>query len=180
MPSYSILALPQFYCFMYFSGWRYAHSAFLLNTFLSVSSVVIFISPCRVVVIHFQWEAPSPVIIWLNNLLDQQSWWEYSLLVYGGTILCFLAGIVFPSFSNWSALVLLFFVNVQLDLFTTLKTLGFLGAFLMFVGHRILSHLASTSAKLKSAWGNRKVVHLKRDEMIIWVCPWKNGTNPIL
>ncbi|XP_024450818.2 dolichyl-diphosphooligosaccharide--protein glycosyltransferase subunit 2 isoform X2 [Populus trichocarpa] len=37
------------------------------------------------------------------------------------------------------------------DLFTTLKALGFLGAFLMFVGHRILSHLASMSSKLKSA-----------------------------
>jgi oligosaccharyltransferase complex subunit delta (ribophorin II) len=46
---------------------------------------------------------------------------------------------------------LTFFVFVQLDLFTTLKALGFLGAFLLFVGHRILSHLASTSAKLKSA-----------------------------
>ncbi|KAK7336880.1 hypothetical protein VNO77_17431 [Canavalia gladiata] len=40
---------------------------------------------------------------------------------------------------------------LKLDLFTTLKTVGFLGVFLMFVGHRILSHLASTSAKLKSA-----------------------------
>ncbi|KAF9686830.1 hypothetical protein SADUNF_Sadunf02G0030500 [Salix dunnii] len=37
------------------------------------------------------------------------------------------------------------------DLFTTLKALGFLGAFLMFVGHRVLSHLASISSKLKSA-----------------------------
>ncbi|KAL7200897.1 hypothetical protein ACSBR1_032760 [Camellia fascicularis] len=40
---------------------------------------------------------------------------------------------------------------LKLDLFTTLKALGFLGIFLMFVGHRTLSHLASTSAKLKSA-----------------------------
>ncbi|XP_027940183.1 dolichyl-diphosphooligosaccharide--protein glycosyltransferase subunit 2 [Vigna unguiculata] len=40
---------------------------------------------------------------------------------------------------------------LKLDLFTTLKTVGLLGAFLMFVGHRILSHLASTSSKLKSA-----------------------------
>ncbi|GAV80154.1 Ribophorin_II domain-containing protein [Cephalotus follicularis] len=40
---------------------------------------------------------------------------------------------------------------LKLDLFTTLRTLGFLGAFLMFVGHRTLSHLAATSAKLKSA-----------------------------
>ncbi|KAL8101174.1 dolichyl-diphosphooligosaccharide--protein glycosyltransferase subunit 2 [Apium graveolens] len=40
---------------------------------------------------------------------------------------------------------------IKLDLFTTLKALGFLGIFLMFVGHRTLSHIASTSAKLKSA-----------------------------
>jgi oligosaccharyltransferase complex subunit delta (ribophorin II) len=51
------------------------------------------------------------------------------------------------------AAVLLLYVLfwLKLDLFTTLKALGFLGAFLLFVGHRILSHLASTSAKLKSA-----------------------------
>lgn len=51
------------------------------------------------------------------------------------------------------AAVLLLYVLfwLKLDLFTTLKSLGFLGVFLIFVGHRILSHLASTSAKLKSA-----------------------------
>ncbi|KAK7345759.1 hypothetical protein VNO77_16370 [Canavalia gladiata] len=51
------------------------------------------------------------------------------------------------------AAVLLLYVLfwLKLDLFTTLKTLGLLGAILMFVGHRILSHLALTSAKLKSA-----------------------------
>ncbi|KAF7818440.1 dolichyl-diphosphooligosaccharide--protein glycosyltransferase subunit 2 [Senna tora] len=51
------------------------------------------------------------------------------------------------------AAVLLLYVLfwLKLDLFTTLKTLGFLGAILLFFGHRILAHLASTSAKLKSA-----------------------------
>ncbi|XP_044503292.1 dolichyl-diphosphooligosaccharide--protein glycosyltransferase subunit 2-like [Mangifera indica] len=51
------------------------------------------------------------------------------------------------------AAVLLLYVLfwLKLDLFTTLKTLGFLGVFLMFVGHRILSHLALASAKVKSA-----------------------------
>ncbi|KAM1122522.1 hypothetical protein ACFX19_004115 [Malus domestica] len=51
------------------------------------------------------------------------------------------------------AAVLLLYVLfwLKLDLFTTLKTLGLLGAFLLFVGHRILSHLASSSSKLKSA-----------------------------
>ncbi|KAK9035365.1 hypothetical protein V6N11_077407 [Hibiscus sabdariffa] len=38
-----------------------------------------------------------------------------------------------------------------LDLFQTLKLVGLLGVFLVFVGHRILSYLAATSAKLKSA-----------------------------
>ncbi|KAF7804626.1 dolichyl-diphosphooligosaccharide--protein glycosyltransferase subunit 2 [Senna tora] len=51
------------------------------------------------------------------------------------------------------AAVLLLYVLfwLKLDLFTTLKTLGLLGAFLMFVGHKTLSYLASTSSKLKSA-----------------------------
>ncbi|GAB4844267.1 proteasome regulatory particle base subunit [Ancistrocladus abbreviatus] len=40
---------------------------------------------------------------------------------------------------------------LKLNLFTTLKVLGFLGVFLVFTGHQILSHLASTSAKLKSS-----------------------------
>ncbi|GLT33065.1 hypothetical protein SLA2020_076840 [Shorea laevis] len=40
---------------------------------------------------------------------------------------------------------------LKFDLFTTLKALGLLGAFLVFVGHRILSYLAATSSKLKSA-----------------------------
>ncbi|KAK5784030.1 hypothetical protein PVK06_038548 [Gossypium arboreum] len=40
---------------------------------------------------------------------------------------------------------------LKLDLFQTLKLLGFLGVILVLVGRRVLSHLASTSAKLKSA-----------------------------
>ncbi|TYH43764.1 hypothetical protein ES332_D11G149700v1 [Gossypium tomentosum] len=40
---------------------------------------------------------------------------------------------------------------LKLDLFQTLKLLGFLGVILVLVGHRVLSHLAATSAKLKSA-----------------------------
>jgi oligosaccharyltransferase complex subunit delta (ribophorin II) len=39
----------------------------------------------------------------------------------------------------------------QLDLFTTLKYLGFLSVFLVFVGHRALSYLSSTSTKQKTA-----------------------------
>lgn len=61
MPSYSSLALPLFYCFMYFSGWRYACFFILLNMFSWISSVVIFIFPYKVNVIHYQWESLSPV-----------------------------------------------------------------------------------------------------------------------
>nr|XP_043620547.1 dolichyl-diphosphooligosaccharide--protein glycosyltransferase subunit 2 isoform X2 [Erigeron canadensis] len=50
-----------------------------------------------------------------------------------------------------AVLLLYVFFWLKLDLFTTLKTLGLLGIFLMFVGHNTLSHLASTSAKLKAA-----------------------------
>ncbi|MBA0790934.1 hypothetical protein Gohar_015548, partial [Gossypium harknessii] len=50
-----------------------------------------------------------------------------------------------------AVLLLYVFFWVKLDLFQTLKLLGFLGVFLVFVGHRILSHLAAASAKLKSA-----------------------------
>ncbi|KAL0435585.1 UNVERIFIED_CONTAM: Dolichyl-diphosphooligosaccharide--protein glycosyltransferase subunit [Sesamum radiatum] len=50
-----------------------------------------------------------------------------------------------------AVLLLYAFFWFKLDLFTTLKVLSVLGVFLMFVGHKTLSHLASTSAKLKSA-----------------------------
>ncbi|KAI5002998.1 hypothetical protein ZWY2020_027648 [Hordeum vulgare] len=40
---------------------------------------------------------------------------------------------------------------VKLDLFTTLKYLSFLVVFLVFVGHRTLSHLSNTAAKQKTA-----------------------------
>ncbi|XP_011080069.1 dolichyl-diphosphooligosaccharide--protein glycosyltransferase subunit 2 [Sesamum indicum] len=50
-----------------------------------------------------------------------------------------------------AVLLLYAFFWFKLDLFTTLKVLSILGVFLMFVGHKTLSHLASTSAKLKSA-----------------------------
>ncbi|CAM8960189.1 unnamed protein product [Rhodiola kirilowii] len=50
-----------------------------------------------------------------------------------------------------AVLILYAFFWLKLDLFTTLKTLSILGVFLLFVGHRILSYLASSSAKSKSA-----------------------------
>ncbi|KAH0669936.1 hypothetical protein KY290_026679 [Solanum tuberosum] len=69
----------------------------------------------------------------------------------------------FPTASAPAAFAILFHLAIaavlslyslfwlKLNLFTTLKALGFLGIFLLFVGHRTLSHLASTSAKVKSA-----------------------------
>ncbi|GMI66434.1 HAPLESS 6, RIBOPHORIN II [Hibiscus trionum] len=50
-----------------------------------------------------------------------------------------------------AVLLLYVFFWLKLDLFQTLQLLGFLGVFLVFAGHRILSYLAATSAKLKSA-----------------------------
>ncbi|XP_038972573.1 dolichyl-diphosphooligosaccharide--protein glycosyltransferase subunit 2-like isoform X2 [Phoenix dactylifera] len=50
-----------------------------------------------------------------------------------------------------AALLLYVLFWLKLDLFTTLKVLGFLGVFLVFVGHRTLSHHASATAKLKSS-----------------------------
>ncbi|KAE8662521.1 Dolichyl-diphosphooligosaccharide--protein glycosyltransferase subunit 2 [Hibiscus syriacus] len=50
-----------------------------------------------------------------------------------------------------AVLLLYVFFWLKLDLFQTLKVLGFLVVFLVFIGHRILSHLAAASAKLKSA-----------------------------
>uniref|UniRef100_A0A2P2LYJ5 Dolichyl-diphosphooligosaccharide--protein glycosyltransferase subunit 2 n=3 Tax=Rhizophora mucronata TaxID=61149 RepID=A0A2P2LYJ5_RHIMU len=99
---------------------------------------------------------------------------ELSLTFLGLTLLPligFLAGLIrlgvnlknFPSSPVPAIFGILFHIGIagvlllyglfwlKLDLFTTLKALGFLGAFLMFVGHRLLSHLASTSSKLKSA-----------------------------
>ncbi|KAL8530255.1 hypothetical protein ACS0TY_007342 [Phlomoides rotata] len=83
----------------------------------------------------------------------------------------FLAGLVylranlknFPKSTVASAFAILFHLGIaavlslyalfwlKLDLFTTLKALGLLGMFLMLVGHKTLSHLASVSSKLKSA-----------------------------
>ncbi|XP_020261942.1 dolichyl-diphosphooligosaccharide--protein glycosyltransferase subunit 2-like [Asparagus officinalis] len=54
--------------------------------------------------------------------------------------------------SGIAAILLLYALFwLKLNLFTTLKVLGFLGAFLIFVGHRTLSYLASSSAKQKSS-----------------------------
>ncbi|XP_051118802.1 dolichyl-diphosphooligosaccharide--protein glycosyltransferase subunit 2 [Andrographis paniculata] len=86
-------------------------------------------------------------------------------------LLGFLAGLLrlranlksFPKSSVPATFALLFHAGIgavlllytlfwlKLDLFTTLKALGLLGMFLMFVGHKTLSYLASTSSKLKSA-----------------------------
>ncbi|XP_057798123.1 dolichyl-diphosphooligosaccharide--protein glycosyltransferase subunit 2 [Salvia miltiorrhiza] len=83
----------------------------------------------------------------------------------------FLAGLVqlranlknFPKSTVPSTFAILFHLGIaavlalyalfwlKLDLFTTLKALGLLGMFLMVVGHKTLSHLASTSSKLKSS-----------------------------
>lgn len=100
----------------------------------------------------------SKSLLLLPNNLIALVWFEdtpseslESIILWSYPIYCFLHAFVFSCF-----------FHVQLDLFITLKTLCFLGTFLMFVGHRILSHLASTSAKLKSAWKWKKFPFLNR------------------
>jgi hypothetical protein len=73
------------------------------------------------------------------------------LIVCWGISDIFLLVVVLEAFCSRRIHPFILFFPEQWDLFTTLKALGFLGAFLMFVGHRILSHLASISSKLKSA-----------------------------
>lgn len=60
-----------------------------------------------------------------------------------------VSGILFHS-GILAVLVLYILFWVKLNLFTTLKYLGFLGLFLVVVGHNILSHLAYISSKVKS------------------------------
>jgi len=99
---------------------------------------------------------------------------ELSLAFTGLTLLPFigfLIGLVrlgvnlknFPSLPGPAAFASLFHAGIgavlllyvlfwlKLDLFTTLKYLGFLGIFLVFVGHRTLSYLSSVSTKQKTA-----------------------------
>ncbi|CAD6228558.1 unnamed protein product [Miscanthus lutarioriparius] len=99
---------------------------------------------------------------------------ELSLAFTGLTLLPFigfLLGLVrlgvnlknFPSLPGPAAFASLFHAGIgavlllyvlfwlKLDLFTTLKYLGFLGIFLVFVGHRTLSYLSSVSTKQKTA-----------------------------
>ncbi|TVU36096.1 hypothetical protein EJB05_18011 [Eragrostis curvula] len=99
---------------------------------------------------------------------------ELSLAFTGLTLLPFIGFLIglmrlgvnfknFPSLPGPAAFASLFHAGigavlllyvlfwVKLDLFTTLKYLGFLGIFLVFVGHRTLSYLSSASAKQKTA-----------------------------
>ncbi|KAJ9169628.1 hypothetical protein P3X46_017795 [Hevea brasiliensis] len=117
---------------------------------------------------------PKAEITHIFRAPDKRPPKELSLAFLGLTLLPFVGFLIgllrlgvnlknFPSSSVPAIFAILFHFGIaavlflyvlfwlKLDLFTTLKAIGFLGAFLMFVGHRILSHLASTSAKLKSA-----------------------------
>ncbi|RLN04336.1 hypothetical protein C2845_PM13G16870 [Panicum miliaceum] len=99
---------------------------------------------------------------------------ELSLAFTGLTLLPFIGFLIglmrlgvnlknFPSLPGPAAFASLFHAGIgavlllyvlfwlKLDLFTTLKYLGFLGIFLVFVGHRTLSYLSSASTKQKTA-----------------------------
>ena len=83
----------------------------------------------------------------------------HALLVEGMLLLSF----AHQSFSSkFNFLLTCVSAVKQLNLFTTLKALGFLGAFLVFVGHRTLSYLASSSAKLKSSWDDVEKSYIGR------------------
>ncbi|KAK9087474.1 hypothetical protein Syun_029868 [Stephania yunnanensis] len=117
---------------------------------------------------------PKQEIIHIFRATEKRPPQELSLAFLGLTVLPFLAFLIglvrlgvnlknFPSSALPATFALLFHCGIaavlslyllfwlKLDLFTTLKALGFLGIFLLFVGHRTLSHLASMSTKLKSA-----------------------------
>ncbi|XP_047976320.1 dolichyl-diphosphooligosaccharide--protein glycosyltransferase subunit 2-like [Salvia hispanica] len=116
---------------------------------------------------------PKPEIAHIFRAPEKRPSKELSLVFLGLVLVPFfgfLAGLVqlranlknFPKATVPSTFALLFHLGIaavlalyalfwlKLDLFTTLKALGLLGMFLMFVGHKTLSHLASTSSKLKS------------------------------
>nr|CAB3479204.1 unnamed protein product [Digitaria exilis] len=99
---------------------------------------------------------------------------ELSLAFTGLTLLPFIGFLIglmhlgvnmknFPSLPGPAAFASLFHAGIgavlllyvlfwlKLDLFTTLKYLGFLSVFLVFVGHRTLSYLSSASTKQKTA-----------------------------
>ncbi|RLN23318.1 dolichyl-diphosphooligosaccharide--protein glycosyltransferase subunit 2 [Panicum miliaceum] len=99
---------------------------------------------------------------------------ELSLAFTGLTLVPFIGFLIglmrlgvnlknFPSLPGPAAFASLFHAGIgavlllyvlfwlKLDLFTTLKYLGFLSIFLVFVGHRTLSYLSSVSTKQKTA-----------------------------
>ncbi|XP_047316031.1 dolichyl-diphosphooligosaccharide--protein glycosyltransferase subunit 2-like [Impatiens glandulifera] len=117
---------------------------------------------------------PKAEITHIFRTPDKRPPQELSLAFLGLVVLPligFLVGILclganlksFPSSAVPATFSLLFHLGIaavlslyvlfwlKLDLFTTMKTLGLLGIFIMFVGHRTLSYLASASSKLKSA-----------------------------
>ncbi|XP_031475648.1 dolichyl-diphosphooligosaccharide--protein glycosyltransferase subunit 2 [Nymphaea colorata] len=117
---------------------------------------------------------PRPEIAHIFRTPERRPPKELSLAFLGFTLLPlfgFLIGLLrlgvnlknFPSSTVPASFAILFHAGIaavlslyllfwiKLDLFTTLKVLGVLAVFLVFVGHRTLSHMASTSAKLKSA-----------------------------
>ncbi|KAL1546601.1 proteasome regulatory particle base subunit [Salvia divinorum] len=117
---------------------------------------------------------PKPEIAHIFRAPEKRPAKELSLVFLGLVLVPFfgfLAGLVqlranlknFPKATAPSTFAILFHLGIaavlalyalfwlKLDLFTTLKALGLLGVFLMFVGHKTLSHLASTSSKLKSS-----------------------------
>ncbi|XP_051227710.1 dolichyl-diphosphooligosaccharide--protein glycosyltransferase subunit 2 [Lolium perenne] len=118
--------------------------------------------------------APQKEISHIFRVPEKRPPKEVSLAFTGLTLLPFIGFLIglmrlgvnlknFPSLPGPAAFASLFHAGigavlllyvlfwVKLDLFTTLKYLGFLSVFLVFVGHRALSYLSSTSTKQKTA-----------------------------
>lgn len=118
--------------------------------------------------------APQKEISHIFRVPEKRPPKEVSLAFTGLTLLPFIGFLIglmrlgvnlknFPSLPGPAAFASLFHAGigavlllyvlfwVKLDLFTTLKYLGFLSVFLVFVGHRALSYLSSTSMKQKTA-----------------------------
>ncbi|XP_047326934.1 dolichyl-diphosphooligosaccharide--protein glycosyltransferase subunit 2-like [Impatiens glandulifera] len=117
---------------------------------------------------------PKAEIAHIFRVPDKRPPQELALAFLGLVLLPFLGFLIgclrlgvnfksFPSSTVPASFALLFHLGIaavlslyvlfwlKLDLFTTLKVLGLLGIFILFVGQRNLSHLASASSKLKSA-----------------------------
>ncbi|KAG6502587.1 hypothetical protein ZIOFF_034872 [Zingiber officinale] len=123
--------------------------AFLAFTLVPLGGFVI---GARVLVDGFHFDAQTKATFISHCFLSMSILVSVQLLTLGVNLKSFPSSSVHALFSllfhaGIAAILLLYVLFwLKLDLFTTLKVLGLIGVFLIFVGHRTLSCLASTSA----------------------------------